>query len=285
MIRRAARCLRIAVLAAALRPAAPADAAETVVRGSVPVDTAWEGSVTVIGQVVVKKGATLTILPGTTVRFPWLDEDANGIGDGELNVEGRLVARGTRELPIVFTSGREPPAPKDWTYVMISTSRESIVEHCVFEYAFTGLQVHLSSAAVRNSRFRRNFEALRFSTSDIAVECNQIADNAYGIRFESRGSTGSITRNAVVGNEYGFFPVIKSTSGVRISGNNIVNSAYNVKMGEEQREDLDFRGNWWGTADKGKIVEGFFDKRRETRVGRVLFEPYLEQAVEPCGIE
>ena len=145
---------------------------------------------TVVGQVVVKKGATLTILPGTTVRFAWLDEDGNGIGDGELNVEGRLVARGTRERPITFTSAREQPAPKDWTFVMISTSRESVVEHCLFEYAFTGLQVHLSSAAVRNSRFRRNFEALRFSTSEIVVERNEIAGNTYGIRYESRGSTG-----------------------------------------------------------------------------------------------
>jgi parallel beta-helix repeat protein len=219
------------------------------------------------------------------VRFPWLDEDANGIGDGELNVEGRLVARGTRERPVVFTSGRQSPAPKDWTYVMISTSRGSIVERCVFEYAFTGLQVHLSSAAVRNCRFRKNFEALRFSTSDIVVERNEITDNTYGIRYESRGSTGSIAGNAVVGNEYGFFPVVKSASGVRIAGNNIANRAYNVKMGEEQREDLDFRGNWWGSADPAKIAEGLFDKRREPGIGRVLFEPFLEKAVEPCGLE
>jgi hypothetical protein len=168
---------------------------------------------------------------------------------------------------------------------MISTSRESVIEHCRFEYAFTGLQVHLSSAAVRDSSFRRNFEALRFSTSDIVLERNEIADNAYGIRYESRGSTGSIACNTIAGNEYGFFPVVKSDPGVRISGNNIVNRAYNVKVGEEQRGDVDFRGNWWGSADAAAIVEGFFDGRREPGIGRVLFEPFLEKAVEPCGIE
>lgn len=256
-----------------------------VVRGGVAADSVWSGAVTVIGQVVVKKGVTLTILPGTTVRFAWLDEDGNGIGDGELNVEGRIVARGTRELPIVFTSAREQPAAKDWTYVMISTSRESVVEHCLFEYAFTGLQVHLSSVRVCNSRFLRNFEALRFSTSEIALEHNEIAENTYGIRYESRGSSGVVTRNSIAGNEYGFFPVVKSTSGVRVFKNNIVNRGYNVKMGIEQREDLDFRGNWWGTAVPAAIVEGFFDKRREGSIGRVLFEPFLEKAVEPCGVE
>lgn len=281
--RRAARLLMVAFLAIACLSAAPSGAAEMVVRGGVATDSIWSGAVTVIGQVVVKKGSTLTILPGTTVRFDWLDEDGNGIGDGELNIEGRIVARGTREQPITFTSAREQPAPKDWTYVMISTSRDSIVERCLFEYAFTGLQVHLSSVRVRNNRFLRNFEALRFSTSEIVLECNEIADNAYGIRYESRGSRGSITRNSIAGNEFGFFPVVKSTSGVRISENNIVNRGYNVKMGVEQREDLDFRGNWWGSAAPAAIVDSFFDKRREGSIGRVLFEPFLEKAVEPCG--
>jgi hypothetical protein len=266
-------------------PTSSTAAGDKVVRGAVAADSVWSGAVTVIGQVVVKKGLTLTILPGTTVRFAWLDEDGNGIGDGELNVEGRLVARGTRDQPITFTSAREQPAPKDWTYVMISTSRESVVEQCVFEYAFTGLQVHLSSVVVRNNRFRSNFEALRFSTAQIIVERNDIAANTYGIRYESRGSTGSITRNTIAGNEYGFFPVVKSTSGVRIFENNVANRGYNVKMGAEQREDLDFRGNWWGTNSRDAIAEGFFDKRREGSVGRVLFEPFLEKAVEPCGFE
>jgi len=283
--RRAARLLMAAFLAAAGFAVAPAAAESLVVRGGVAADSVWSGAVTIVGQVVVKKGVTLTILPGTTVRFAWLDEDGNGIGDGELNVEGRLVARGTREQPITFTSAREQPAPKDWTYVMISTSRESIVEQCLFEYAFTGLQVHLSSVRVRNNRFRRNFEALRFSTSEIVVERNEITDNTYGVRYESRGSSGSITGNTISGNEFGFFPVVKNGPGVRIGGNNIVNRAYNVKVGEEQRENLDFRANWWGTADPAKIVEGFFDKRREARIGQVLFEPFLERAVEPCGIE
>lgn len=266
-------------------PAAAAAVGASEVRGSILADSSWSGTVSVVGQVVVKKGVTLTILPGTVVRFPWLDADANGIGDGELTVEGRLIARGTGERPVTFTSAREAPAPKDWTFVQISTSRGSVVEHCLFEYAFTGLQVHLSSVAVRLSRFRNNFEALRYSTSEIVVESNDLTANTYGIRYESRGSTGRITRNTIVGNEYGFFPVVKCSSGVRIFENNIVNRGYNVKMGAEQREDLDFSGNWWGTAVPEAIVEGFFDKHREGTIGRVLFEPFLERAVGPCGIE
>lgn len=284
-MRVACRALALAVLATALSPAGGLAAEGLSVRGVVAADTAWEGMVTVTGRLVVRKGATLTFLPGTVVRFAWSDEDGDGIGDGELAVEGRLVARGTRERPITFTSAREQPAPKDWTFVIVSTSRESLVEWCVFEYGFTGLQVHLSSVVVRNCRFRRNFEGLRFSTSDIVVERNEFSENTCGIRYESRGSSGSITRNAFAGNEYGFFPVVRNAAGVRVFENNVVSRGYNVKMGAEQREDLDFRGNWWGSAAPEAIAAGFFDKRREGSIGRVLFEPFLEKAVEPCGVE
>lgn len=275
----------VLLLACARVAAAPAGAEETLVRGAIGADALWSGNVTVVGQVIVAKGATLTILPGTTVRFAWLDEDGNGIGDGELTVEGTLVARGTAERPIAFRSARESPGPRDWTFVQISTSRDSVVEHCVFEHAFTGLQVHLSAASVRHSLFRNNFEGLRFSTSEIAVECNEFSGNTYGIRYESRGSSGVIAGNTIRGNDYGFFAVVKCASPVRISGNNVVNATYNVKMGADQREDVDFRGNWWGSASREAVVEGFFDKRREPTVGRVLFEPYLERAVEPCGVQ
>jgi parallel beta-helix repeat protein len=278
--------MALALLAALILLAAPATAAETTCRRCViAADTVWDGAVLIEGQAVVKKGATLTLSPGTTVRFAWTDEDADGIGDGELRVEGRLLARGTRERPIVFTSAREAPAPKDWTFVILNLSRGSVIERCVFEYAFTGLQLHFTTAEVRNNVFRRNFEALRFSTAEVRIERNDIVDNAYGIRYEARGSATTVAGNRIAGNEYGFFPVIRSGGGATIAGNCVESLTYNVKVGEEQREDVDFAGNWWGTAEPERIEAGFFDKRREPALGRVLYKPFLEKAVEECGVE
>ena len=277
--------LAVVICTGLLIPQARADEGLVYRGGAIATDTTWSGSVTVVGQLVVKKGATLTILPGTTVRFAWVDEDKDGIGDGELTVEGRLSAQGTRERMITFTSARERPQPKDWTYVMINFGRESVVEHCLFEYAFTGLQVHFSNVVVRNNSFHDNFEALRFSTADIRIERNDIVGNTYGIRYESRGSAAVVAGNRIVGNEYGFFPVIKSSSTVRIDGNNVESRSYNVKIGEEQRADLDFSGNWWGTAQPERIEEGFFDRHRERALGRVLYKPFLERPVVECGME
>jgi len=274
------------LLVCCLVPVPSAADGETVLTdGVVEEDTLWSGRVLLTGRTTVKKGAVLTIAPGTVVSFAWTDEDGNGIGDGELKVEGRLVARGTREEMITFTSAREEPQARDWTFVMIELGGENVVEHCLFEYAFTGLQMHFARGTVRGSVFRRNFEAMRFSTADLLIEGNSFVGNTYGIRYESRGSETTIRRNDFTGNEYAFFPVVKCTSTVKIHENNIESRGYNVKMGLEQRADLDFRGNWWGSAEKEVIENGFFDGRREESLGRVLYRPYLQEPVQGSGRE
>jgi parallel beta-helix repeat protein len=277
---------RLFIAAIALLAAAPSGAAGEAPRrdpGVISEDTTWSGTVHAAGRTVVRRGATLTILPGTTVKFVWSDVDGNRIGDGELNVEGKLIARGTPEKMITFTSARKKPGKKDWTYVMLSMNRESVVEHCLFEYAFTGLQVHLSTAVIRDNIFRGNFEGLRFSTSDLLVEHNDFRENTYGIRYESRGSETTIARNDISANEYAFFPVVRSTSQVKIHDNAVASTGYNVKMGQQQNEDLEFRSNWWGSADPRTIEEGFFDRRRDGTLGRVLYEPFLTVPPEDAG--
>ena len=253
-------------------------------KGSIDKDTTWSGAVIIRGQTVVKKGATLTIMPGTVVKFVWIDEDGDDIGDGELTVEGRIIAKGTKDNMIRFTSAQESPKMKDWTFLMISVNRDSIVEHCIFEYAFTGIQVHYSTAVIRDNLIRNNFEGIRFSTTDVVIEHNDIRDNTYGIRYESRGSKTTVSRNTFKGNAYGFFPVQKCSSTVAIKDNNIESTSYNVNMGDNQREDLDYSGNWWGSADKAVVESALFDRTKDPSLGRVLYEPFLKGPVKDCGM-
>ena len=253
---------------------APAWSAEPLVlhKAYITKDTTWSGTVILSGQSVVRRGVTLTILPGTVIKFAWTDEEKDDVGDGELTVEGRLIARVTKEAPILFTSAQEKPAMKDWTFVQISVSRDSLVEHCIFEYAFSGLQVHYSTATIRESLFRYNFEGVRFSTTDILIEHNDFLENYYGIRCEANGSRTTVTKNRFHGNDYAFFPVRKTGSSVRFFENNIESSkVYQVNLGQAQNEDLDLSNNWWGTSDARKIGEGLFDKNRDANLGKIKF--------------
>jgi len=268
--------------------AAPAFAAEPLYydKASIEKDTTWSGTVVLRGQNVVKKGTTLTILPGTVVKFAWIDEDGDNIGDGELNVEGKLIAKGTKDNMITFTSAQEKPKMKDWTFLMISVNKDSLVEYCKFEYAFSGVQVHYSTATIRNCLIQKNFEGIRFSTTDVVIEHNDIVNNTYGIRYEARGSRTTIADNVFRGNDYAFFPLQKCTSTVMIHDNNITDNAhYSVYMGENQRADLDYTKNWWGTKDKTAIEDGVFDKGKDETIGQVLFEPFLDRPVQGAGIQ
>ena len=93
----------------------PADAVEK--------DTAWEGEVIVEKPVTVRKGATLTVRPGTVVSF------AKGAG---LTAEGILIAKGSAGAPIRFVSAGENPSPGDWEGIRFAdTSAGSVLSRSV----------------------------------------------------------------------------------------------------------------------------------------------------------
>ncbi len=167
---------------------------------------------------------------------------------------------------------------------MISQNKDALVEYCIIEYAFSGIQVHYSTGTIRNSLFRRNYEGIRFSTTNVRIEYNDIVDNEQGIHHESRGSKTTITRNTFRGNGCSFFPVQKSSSTVRVFENNFDDTCV-VKMGFNQKEDLDYTNNWWGTTDPRKIQDMVFDRRTDPSLGTAIFEPFLESPVHPCGIQ
>lgn len=85
-------------------------------------------------------GASLTIEPGCILKFdpslgsPGVDP-MRGILAVSLLGHGTLVANGTSEKPIIFTSARTPSKPGDWAGIKFySSSGNSILNNCVIEY-------------------------------------------------------------------------------------------------------------------------------------------------------
>jgi Tol biopolymer transport system component len=124
----------------------------TEVGGLITSDTKWvaDGSpYRVVSSVLIQSGVTLTIEPGVEIRFnPLL----------ALQVNGGLIARGTPDAPIRFTSGAVTPAPGDWGFILFTDSSidasydesddymaGSILEHCAVEYAGSGTVVLIGS--------------------------------------------------------------------------------------------------------------------------------------------
>jgi len=91
----------------------PAPNDNTVVRTNITENTTWTADQVwqLSGRIVVTNGATLTIEPGTLIK----GEPGTGANASSLVIarDGRIVAEGTEDAPIIFTSTADELTPED----------------------------------------------------------------------------------------------------------------------------------------------------------------------------
>jgi hypothetical protein len=149
---------------------------------SIDQNATWAGVVTVNGPVNVESGTTLTIAPGTRVQI----KHYRGYREPEKRlhfiVQGRIVAEGTAQNPIYFTSDALDPQNGDWAMLrLVTPSGQCIFRYCVFEFAQQGLNVWQGDVVITNCVFRwSNWEGIYFeSASNATMESCQIYENGY----------------------------------------------------------------------------------------------------------
>jgi len=196
------------------------DATYKTTSGILSADETWSGTVDLTGDVVVPEGVTLTLLPGTVIRFPALRDDRGaGIDPSrvELNVQGSLIAVGTDTQPITLTSDAAVPATGDWTGIRVSGN--ATLENVRIEYGNFG--VHCLSRAppaactIRASRIGPTagrgvfFDANGSGTHTFVLENTLIRNNAsqgvyvyanrLGTNVNARINGNTINDNGAVG--------------------------------------------------------------------------------------
>lgn len=225
---------------------------DVCVCGFITENTTWteeESPYIVSCGVLVVEGVTLTIEPGVLVRF----DQAKG-----MQIEGQLIANGTEEKPIVFTSNQTAPAPGDWINVLFTdTSIDatydeegnyvsgSIMQHCTIEYGggsdTPALRMISSSPLINYCNVTNNgntgIEVDMDDVSLLKITNSVIANNSgRGIYARVRDGMITISGNTITGNSasHGGGILFDTWYGtVTISGNTITdNSVSQVRVVE-----------------------------------------------------
>jgi parallel beta-helix repeat protein len=184
-------------------------------------DTVWQGRIEVAGLIRVPEGSRLIILPGTIVEFLKKDTSGTGIGENGLLIQGRLIAKGTRENPILFRSAEKIKRAGDWDSINImnSAASQNLIEFCRIEHAYRGLHFHFSHVGIYNSELTGNYRGIQFQESLVLLKGNRIVGNKSGV--QGRDSDITLTDNVISANGLGanFFRTNLTARGNRITAN------------------------------------------------------------------
>jgi len=294
---------------------------ETVGKGVIKSNTTWEKAVLITGDVEIARGVTLTIMPGTVVKFAKIEADGpanlyddktNYFSRAELIVRGTLLAQGTKDGKIVFTSAERSPRSGDWGAINFNDSGDNILAYCDVSYADTGIHGHGARVTVKHCYFRHNGVGIALKNvaqlrtmAEMNVAHNEIIGNGGGILC-GKQTRCSISHNQISNNKlYGIFGKMASTSqatynNIMYNGKGIIlyatqrfqfadnnisdNETYSVSLLDGQRWNVDARHNWWGTRDKRRIKDLIWDKDEDHTLGKVDFSGPADSPIKGAGV-
>jgi hypothetical protein len=156
------------------------DGGKFTTTGRLEADETWSGDIILTGDIEIPQGITLTIKPGTTVKFTAQSDDQHGYDEYDpedrstihaimisVLVQGILKAQGTADQPVIFKSTSTEPDTMDWYGIMVDGDGTADLSHVIIEYSYFGLQLNTNTcmASLHNSTFR-NIGTTGIATGD-----------------------------------------------------------------------------------------------------------------------
>jgi YD repeat-containing protein/parallel beta-helix repeat protein len=252
--------LLLAGLSSGFAAALPASAA-TNVSGTISSNTTWNlaGSpYVVVGDLTIVSGVVLTLEPGVVVKVY--------SSDGDIRVNGTLVADGTSGVPIVFTSigddsvggdtngnGPSSGSPGVWRGIgFASGSTGNLLDYVEVYYAGAGSNLGIGNAsvvaattdlAISNSAIRFGISyGIFVSGASPTISTTLIEWHGVGVQLASSGAT--LTGNTIRNNSTGV--QLANSPGATLSANTISgNTGFGVYNSSSTTVVLAL-GNFWG---------------------------------------
>ncbi len=155
--------------------------------GTISSDETWIEATHLITSDVYVEGASLTIEPGAVVRFAagrglYLGYGGNAAG-------ATLIANGTSEKPVTFTSAASTRSAGDWDMIGFyeGASSASSMQHCIIEYG---------------GGYNDSYGSVHLSESSVSIDNSTIRySGAYGVSLDAGASFKSFTGNTLQDND------------------------------------------------------------------------------------
>jgi parallel beta-helix repeat protein len=183
--------------------------------GSIVSAVSWSSNRVyyVVGLIAVNAGVTLTIEPGTVVKF------AQGIDTTGINVTGNLVANGASgtifftdsrdgTTPDGMTIGSSTPSAGSWYGIQVLDGGSATIDHC--EVRFGG-----NDGGYQANVAKHGGGSLRLTNSIIRNSAY------YGVRIFASGGGHTVSGNTIGNSGNSGIYLENSGNGVTISGNSI----------------------------------------------------------------
>ncbi len=242
-------------------------------RGSVVIeeDMVWKGEVVVGSDLIIPSGVTLTVAPGTLVKFIPQEEPLR------ILVLGRLIAKGQAQSWIRFTSSSSQPRMGDWWGIEFKSSDSgSVLQNCLIEYGRYGVYCLVSSPWLRGDIICQNLRsgiACINRSSPLVDNCQMWGNGEEGIlckylsRPVVRGSQIRANPYGVVVFDYScpFLGSLKEEGDNQIYGNSLYD-IYNLSPLRIQAQ-----GNFWKESEPSQIDKRIYDDDEDGNLGKVSF--------------
>lgn len=113
-------------------------------------------------DVIIDGGATLYVEPGVVIQY-----DRN---TAVITEDGGIVARGTKDHPIVFTASGASPSPGSYTSAVRfrgkGTRVNSSFAYCIIKYADTAIDIHYGAPEISHCHIAKNAQSGVFCRND-----------------------------------------------------------------------------------------------------------------------
>lgn len=186
------------------------------------------------GSITVPSGKTLEFDSGCVVYL--------GGTYSTITVFGQIIARGSKDEPVIFMSAKLHPNPWDWDRIYCRSRNRSVFEHCIVRHSNYGISVENGSVDIANCIFEHNsLYGVAVKNSDVSISGTifrgghvmgimasagasitgqdiTVTDNTTGIGCDGN-ATIKLTNGAISGNINGL--VVAPNASVSIIGTDI----------------------------------------------------------------